>query len=123
MDIIIILLLVVAIGMIVILGKKYVPQKGSGVAEYKKESFLYKVKPLVNETGYWEDLSEITNIRKQKKLSFESVQDKQLLANFLTGRDLCKLYIVDEDTVEMLYVPSNSLNPIGTVKVAKGKLQ
>ena len=119
MDIIIFLLLIAVIGMIVIFRKKYVPQKGGGLSEYKKEKYLYKVTPLVKETSYWENLSEVTNIRNQKKISFDSIRGKELLANFLTAEDVCKLYIIDEESVELIYVPSNSLNPSELIRVTQ----
>jgi hypothetical protein len=84
--------------------------------DFKNETNLYLVEPLVEATASWFNFSEVLNNKKAIALHFQSLKGKRLYAKFVReGEKSCwKMYIVDNKNVSILYVESRALNPVRT---------
>ena len=84
--------------------------------DFKNETNLYVVEPLIDSTASWFDFSDVLNNQNAIPLHFQELKGKRLYAKFVReGDKSCwKMYIVDMNTVNILYVESRALNPVRT---------
>ena len=84
--------------------------------EFKKETNLYCVEPLVGVTVSWLNLSDVCDNTKGIPLHFEELKGKRLYAKYMReGENNCwKMYIVGNANanVNILYVEPGALNPV-----------
>lgn len=83
--------------------------------DFKNETNLYIVEPIVRTTPSWRVLSEVSNYKKSIPLHFQELKGKKLYAKFVREgeKSYWKLYIVDNSTTSVLYVETGALNPVG----------
>lgn len=85
--------------------------------DFKKETNLYFVEPLVGSTPSWFNLSDVSNTHMAIPLHFQELKGKKLFAKFVRDKEdeksCWKMFIVDNSSVSILYVEPGALNPIG----------
>ena len=83
--------------------------------EFKNETNLYLVEPLVDTTASWFDFSDVLNNKKAIPLHFQELKGQRLYAKYVReGEKSCwKMYIVGKNNISILYVESRALNPVG----------
>lgn len=86
--------------------------------EFQNATNLYEVEPLGRATTSWMNLSDVSNNKKARILDFNELKGKKIYAKFVRANDkrYWKMYIVDYTTVNILYVETSALNPIGLYK-------
>lgn len=82
--------------------------------EFLRDTRMYVVEALTKSTLSWQTLDDAGKEEKSKILCFEPLMGKQLYASFCRKGDesYAKLYIVSKCDVNILYIPSSSINPI-----------
>ena len=83
--------------------------------EFKRETNLYVVEPIVKATSSWRKLSDTEEAKKAIPLHFQEIKGKELYAKFVReeNKSYWKLFIVDNSSVSILYVETGALNPVG----------
>ena len=83
--------------------------------DLKKETNLYMVEAITRTTPSWRLLSEVSDPKKSIPLHFEELTGKKLYAKFVREgeKSYWKLFIIDNSTVNVLYVETGTLNPVG----------
>ena len=86
--------------------------------QFQNEKDLYVVEPIVQYCASWSSISDVQDKSKVVILSFEELKGKELYAKFtrIEGNSCWKTYIVDHEYVNIVYVPTFALNPIGQKK-------
>ena len=88
------------------------------IISFQKESNLYQVEPLTSATVCWSDLADVTDMQKAASLHFSELKGKELYAKFVrvNGKSYWKLYIKGIERMDVVYVQTATLNPIGKYK-------
>ena len=83
--------------------------------EFKRENNLYVVEPLTKTTVSWKELSDVSDNEKASILDFAELKGMKLYAKFVTkeNESYWKLFIVFHEKVDILYVKTFALNPVG----------
>ena len=86
--------------------------------EFENETSLYEVEPIGRAAESWMNLSDVSEKNKSKPLDFEQAKGKKLYARFvrINDKSYWKMYIVDQITVNIVYIPTGALNPIRLYK-------
>ena len=82
--------------------------------EFQADKNLYVAKPLVTFSDSWAKLKDVPNEQKATKLFFDALTGKKLFLSFIrkNGTGYAKLYIVDSNQIDILYVKSETVNPV-----------
>lgn len=84
-------------------------------AQLRNEKDLYVVVPIVYNSISWRNFSDVLDSKKAQILDFQELEGKEMYAKFIRveGESFWKTYIVNRDYVNIVYLPTFALNPIG----------
>ena len=84
-------------------------------SQFQNEKDLYVVVPIVIYSASWRNISDVSNMKKSIILHFQEIEGKELYAKYIRVGDetFWKTYIVDHEYVNIVYLPTFALNPIG----------
>lgn len=80
---------------------------------FLKETNLYEVEPISRSTQSWMDLADVPDEGKARTLDLTQLRGKKLYAKFVRkgDRSYWRMYIVDCQSVQILYVNTFVLEP------------
>lgn len=80
---------------------------------FMKETNLYEVEPIGRSTFSWMNLEDVPDEKEARVLDFNELRGKKLYARFVRAgdRSYWKMYIVDSQSVQVLYVNTFALDP------------
>ena len=84
-------------------------------AQLRNEKDLYVVVPIVSNSVSWRNFADVLDYKKAQILDFQELEGKEMYAKFIRvdGESIWRTYIVDRDYVNIVYLPTFALNPIG----------
>jgi len=85
---------------------------------FRNETNLFQVEPLVKTTVCWIDIQDIPDMKKARTLHFSELKGRKLYAKFvgLEEKSYWKMYIVGTNTVDIVYLQTAMLNPVGSYR-------
>ena len=109
-----VIVIIIFLTILIIMTSKYLKnkyQKAQIKWAYNNDEKHYRVEPLSEEVvPYWKNEKDIDDMEKAKFIDLSQIsKTKELVATF--KESYCKLYIIDEDEMQLLYVKSDKLNP------------
>ena len=98
--------------------KPSLSKKMMNIISFQKETTLYRVEPIISMTVCWSDISDVQDMQKSKNLYFSELKGKELYATFVrvNAKSYWKLYIKGIEQMDIVYVQTATLNPVGIYK-------
>ena len=82
--------------------------------EFKNQTDLYCVEPLVKITYCWNEVEDIPNMEKSTTIYFEQLKEKQFFAKIynLQKETYWEMYIVGDKEIQKVYLETRMMNPV-----------